>query len=455
MFENIYKSIRINEIKESAAGIAANCDLDNEKIESLAERIAQKCEACVLVMDEYGHTIVSKEYTRDCFIHKMDSQNRQMLYYFASENGGEKLTRFPGNYFRNISYYITEYSGKVPDEDPGKGESIIYTKVVFSQARNRDIAIILNTNISPVDSTISTLRTEIMLITILMIIVAIIASYFFSRGISLPIIRINNGAKHLAEGKYDIRFEGRGYREVSELSDTLNYAAGELEKTDRLQKELIANISHDLRTPLTMIEGYAEMMRDIPGENTPENVQIIIDETKQLSSMVSDLLDISRIQSGTGQLNISEFNLTEAVRQVIGRFSRLTEQEGRSVDFISDAEVMVKADQTKIIQVIYNFINNAFIHSDCKTPITVKQTVIRQGEANKVRIEVTDCGEGIDEKDLPYIWDRYYKVDKHHKRAQTGSGLGLSIVKGILELHGAKYGVNSEVGKGSTFWFEL
>ena len=252
-----------------------------------------------------------------------------------------------------------------------------------------------------------------------------------------------------------MKFNVSGYREIAELSDTLNYAAEELSKTEALQRELIANISHDLRTPLTMIEGYAEVMRDIPGENTPENVQIIIDETKRLTSLVSDLLDISKLQSGTQRLELSDFNLTETIREVIGRFSKLTEQDGWVIDFKADEEIMVNADRTRILQVIYNFINNAITHSGSDKVVIVTQRLISDGDRRSVRIEVTDHGEGIPEDKLPYIWDRYYKVDKTHRRAQTGSGLGLSIVRNSVAFHGGDIKVMNRHDGGLQFLFTL
>lgn len=454
-FEEIYKFVKINEIKRAADNISENCDLPTDKVDSLAERIAQNYEVCILVFDEYGYIIASKDYLQDCIIHKMDPTNILMLYYFAKQSGGEKLSRFPRRDFRNLSYYNGDYSGHVPDTDDGPGESIIYTRIVHSDSRKRDVVVILNTTISPVGSTVRTLRTELLIITTAMTIAALILSFLLAKRVAKPIIRINSGAKLLAGGNYDVRFRVTGYREIAELSDTLSYAAEELSKTGALQRELIANISHDLRTPLTMIEGYAEVMRDIPNENTPENVQIIIDETKRLCSLVNDLLDISKLQSGTQVLKPEDFNLTETIREVIGRFSKLTEQGGWKINFNADGEVMVNADRTRILQVVYNFINNAITHSGDDRTVTVNQRIITDGDTKSVRIEVNDHGEGVKTEDLPYIWERYYKVDKLHKRAQTGSGLGLSIVKSILELHNARYGVDSEPGKGSTFWFEL
>ncbi|MFQ8601435.1 MAG: sensor histidine kinase, partial [Oscillospiraceae bacterium] len=233
--------------------------------------------------------------------------------------------------------------------------------------------------------------------------------------------------------------------------DTLNYAAEELSKVEGLRRELIANVSHDLRTPLTMISGYGEVMRDLPGENTPENVQIIIDEARRLTSLVNDMLDISKFQSGTQKLHRTRFNLTQAIRDTLGRYNKLTEKDGYAISFASDQEVYVHADELRISQVVYNFINNAITYTGPDKCIYLRQLV----EGNSVKIEVRDTGEGIDPDKLQYIWDRYYKVDKAHKRAQIGTGLGLSIVKSILDLHGARYGVKSKTGEGSIFWFEL
>lgn len=149
--------------------------------------------------------------------------------------------------------------------------------------------------------------------------------------------------------------------------------------------------------------------------------------------------------------NAEVYNLTQSIQSVFERYNKLKEQDGYTIEFEFDREAQVEADEYKIFQVIYNLINNAINYTGKNKTVWVRQKVI--GE--KVRIEVTDSGEGIAPEALPYVWERYYKVDKTHKRAVMGTGLGLSIVKNILELHNADYGVESEVGQGSTFWFEL
>lgn len=312
-------------------------------------------------------------------------------------------------------------------------------------------AVLVNTSVVPVGSTVETLNQMMFYLSAFVVVGAIVFALLIALWITRPIEEINRSAKRLAECDYTVRFEGKGYREIEELSETLNYAADELSKTDRLQKELVANISHDLRTPLTLIAGYAEAMRDLPDEMTEENLQIIIDESNRMKALVNDVLDISKLGSGTENLNWETVPLTNSIESELTRYNKLRDREGYIIEFRSDGRVTVKGDYMRLMQVIYNLVNNAVNYAGPDKKIIVEQTV-REG---RVRISVTDHGEGISEEELPKIWDRYYKVDKTHRRATVGSGLGLSIVKGIVTAHGGSYGVVSAVKKGSTFWFEL
>ena len=192
-------------------------------------------------------------------------------------------------------------------------------------------------------------------------------------------------------------------------------------------------------------------MRDIPGENSAENIQVVIDETTRLSELVNDLLDLSKIQSGSRKAMFEEFDLTAAVEEVMKRYDAFTAHQGYHITFHAEERATVFADRGMLLQVLYNLINNAINYTGDDLCVTVKQTV----ENGHVRISVTDTGQGIEADQIPQIWDRYYKVDKVHRRAMIGTGLGLSIVKGVLDLHNAAYGVESQVGSGSTFWFEL
>jgi signal transduction histidine kinase len=191
------------------------------------------------------------------------------------------------------------------------------------------------------------------------------------------------------------------------------------------------------------------MIRDIPSENNPENIQIIIDEANRLGVLVNDLLSLSKISSRTEPLNLSVYDINNNLINIVERFNKLLESKGFVVNYLDNGPIYVNADIRKIEQVIYNLINNAVNYSGDSRKIEVESKITDQ----KVRISVKDYGIGIKKDELEYIWDRYYRVDKGHQRAVQGSGLGLSIIKGILEYHGFEYGVESVENVGSTFYF--
>jgi len=278
-----------------------------------------------------------------------------------------------------------------------------------------------------------------------------LVGFTMARSISEPIIETNNAARELGRSRYIRPPHSGGYREIAELNDTLVRAAEDLGKVEDLQRELIANISHDLRTPLTMIVGYAEAMRDIPDEVTPENMQIIIDETNRLNSMVNEVLDFSRLRTGNLELDLKPFNLTEQIREITGRVSKMAAVDGYTVVFEPDQDYTVLGDEGRIGQVLYNLLGNALTYTGEN-----KTVRIAQAEAGgKVRVEISDSGDGIPADELPYIFDRYYRSRENHRRAVIGSGLGLNICRSILEKHGTGYGVRSREGEGTTFWFDL
>lgn len=332
-----------------------------------------------------------------------------------------------------------------------KAQAVFYASR-FENAENDRLIVIVSSSIVPVEATVSTLKLQLVFIAIIEIIIAVILSFLLSRKIARPIEQLTADARVMATGNYDVNFDSKGYDEIDELSRTLNYTAKELKKADQLSKDLIANVSHDLRTPLSMISGYGEIIRDIPGENTAENVQVIIDEANRLASLVNNLLDISKLQSGNLSLNINEINGYDFICSVISNYRKLIENKNITIEInAEESDCYIKADKEKLVQVIVNLLNNAVNHVGEDRLIIVNYRIVD----NNALFEVIDHGEGIRDEDKQLIWERYYKVDKEHKRDSTGSGLGLSIVKTILELHHADYGVESEIGKGSNFYFSL
>lgn len=317
---------------------------------------------------------------------------------------------------------------------------------------DNDHMLIVDSRLTPVEPAVQAMTYQIMYISLIVVALAIVVALLLSRTISKPIIIINESAKKMAEGDLNIEFSGKGYLEITELNNTLNHTIEELKKTETLHRELIANVSHDLRTPLTLISGYAEMMKDLPDENTEENIQVIIDETKRLSLLVNDLLNLSRIQSRTEELNLSSFDICSLVEGIVERQNKFFEGSNVIINYHSKLkDVFVKADIKKIEQVIYNFISNAINYSG-KDKIV---DVILENINDSVRISVKDYGIGIKKEHLEFIWQRYYRVDKGLQRSTQGTGLGLSIIKEILDYHGFNYGVDSCENVGSTFYFEM
>ena len=197
-----------------------------------------------------------------------------------------------------------------------------------------------------------------------------------------------------------------------------------------------------------MIAGYAEMMRDIPGENNGENAQVIVDEANRLAGLVKDMLDLSRLQAGAARLDLEVLSLTQTVRDIVLRWNKLITPENCRLAFEGEEELFVLADGIKLSQVIYNLAGNAISHTPSGGQVLIRQ--LRQ--EGFVLLQVIDQGPGIPPEEIPRIWERY-----HTRRQDPGQvgGLGLAIVKAVLDLHGARYGVESVVGEGSVFWFRL
>jgi len=489
--EKIYKIIKYNEIERTMTKLSEMIESGDSDILNDLKNTASENELCLSVVDSEGKMIFTVNNSFGCIIHTLSAGDYASYYKKTVSNGGNIVfTSGEENRKKKIEdkeamqfemqpqrpQDVSQEAGDLaderwrrPDDMPvdnrnieekpiednlikimqGGRESMVCASIV--SYNGEDVMIIIDARLTPVDATVNTLRFELIVISVFMLALALVLAILISRAVSEPIIKVNNSAKELAKGNYDVVFDGRGYREISELSDTLNFTSSELAKSERYQQELIANVSHDLRTPLTMITAYSEVMRDLPGENTPENVQVIIEEAERLTNLVNDMLDISKLQQGVLEKKAKVYNLTESVERVMERYGKLKTQDGYDIIFQYDEEVLVEADEFKIFQVLYNLINNAINYTGDDKKVIVKQIV----QKDKVRIEVTDTGPGIPKDELPNVWERYYKASSSHKRAVKGTGLGLSIVKSILKLHDASYGVDSETGKGSTFWFEL
>ncbi|WP_296573869.1 HAMP domain-containing sensor histidine kinase [Ruminococcus sp.] len=431
--ERFYKGIKARTAVESMDIIAESFMSDNkDEFYRTVDEVALENELCVEVTDRYGRHIYKKHVLADCIIHNLNNENNRIIDEIDdSENGIIK---------------------KMP-QNKRTGAPTLICGMRLGSAKAPQGYLIINSALAPVEATVAIIKRQLMFITTLLIIIAFIISLYLAKRISAPIDRITKSAERLAKGDFTTKFDGRGYLEAKKLADTLTYAEKELSKVDMMQRDLIANVSHDLRTPLTMLKAYAEMIRDLSGDNPVkrnEHLEIIISETDRLALLVNDMLDLSKLESGRQKLTPSEFGISGKLSEIIDRFKGLSEKNGYTINFTPDEERIVCCDTVKIEQVIYNLINNAINYTGDDKQVFVRQINTDDG----VIVEVEDTGDGIEEDKIKLIFDKYYRSE-NHKREVVGTGLGLSIVKAVLKMHNYDYGVRSTLGKGSTFWFKI
>ena len=275
-----------------------------------------------------------------------------------------------------------------------------------------------------------------------------IFSIFFVK----PLKKINEEAKSLPQGVYDGDEIHTNIQEMVDINETLKESCISIKQADVARKELLSNVSHDLRTPLTMIVGYGEMMIDFDDEKTNDNIKLVVDEAKRLSNLVNDLLDLSKAELGKLDLNKEMVDLNDFLTSVYNQYRIYLENQNIKFDLELDEDIECELDDPRMRQVLYNFINNAMNYNDKEDPY-IRLSTKKDGDT--VTISVYDNGKGISPEDVDKIWDRYYKVDKEHKRQLIGSGIGLSLAKMILEAHGLEYGVESSLGEYSRFYFKI
>ena len=342
-----------------------------------------------------------------------------------------------------------------PEEEYEFEHMVLKTKTLIRGIRFEDGNFaFVSVSLNPVDGTVNILKSQFLYVALIVFSISIIVAYLISNRISKPIEKLNDNAHRLVNGKYEPLDLKNNIAEIQELSNTLNYVNMELSKTEELRKELMANVSHDLKTPLTMIKAYAEMIRDLTYKDKKkreDNLNVIINETDRLNLLVNDILDLSRFQSDIYELNKERMDLSELLKTVISSYDIYSINDGYVFKYEGVDNIIVNADRLRIEQVLRNLINNAINYTG-----NDKQIVIRLiNEDDYYRIEVSDTGKGIKDEDLDYIWDKYYKADKTHSRKTLGTGIGLSIVKSILDAHGYEYGVNTKKNKGTTFYFNI
>jgi signal transduction histidine kinase len=423
-----YREFRLNKLENSVKKVLNS--FHDSNYEDLLDDISLEDEICIEVVNNNMTKYLSVIYNKGCMGAETSIENSYYKKDFINSNLSKKVYTLINPRFKNKTII---YGIKLDDSN--------YAFVSAS--------------LEPIDTTITVLKNQFIYVTMLVIILSLIVSYFVSRKISSGVIKINREAKKLSKGNFDVKFDtDQPILELSELAETLEYTKDELSKTENLRRELLANVSHDLKTPLTMIKAYAEMVRDVTYKDDTKrtkDLNIIIEETDRLNVLVNDILELSKIQSGTQKLTIEQFDLEKFVKNIIKRYDIMSENKKYKFKVSINKNIIVSADRKRIEQVMYNLINNAINYTGDDKKIIISALELE----NTVRIEVKDTGKGIDKEELENIWDKYYKIDKTHSREQVGSGVGLSIVKNILINHNCNYGVESIKENGTTFYFEL
>ena len=301
-----------------------------------------------------------------------------------------------------------------------------------------------------------------------------IVIWIVSRRVTTPILQLADISERMCHLDFEARYSGNSKNEIgilgeniNQLSDTLEHTISELktannelkkdiqkkEEIDQMRREFLANVSHELKTPIALIQGYAEGLQEGMGEEKESRdyyCDVIVDEANKMNKMVKQLLTLSSLESGNDKPVMDRFNLTELVRGVVNASKILLEQNEIQVDFDAQTPVYVWADEFKIEQVVTNYLSNAIHHIDGEKKIIIKMLP----ENNIVRVSVFNTGTPIPEDAIPNLWTKFYKVDKARTRAYGGTGIGLSIVKAIMDAHNQQYGVKNWEN-GVEFWFTL
>ena len=415
--DKYYEIYKTKQLEDVIKEIKNESEINNSTLEDLAYNY----EVCISVYQNKSEKAISTIYNKGCIF----SDKKSSASYINEFINGEK---------KEDTYLLQNKRFK--------------NKTIIKALKYKENTyIFINASIEPLDSSIQIIKSQYIYIALILLIVSIILAFQISKQISKPIEKISDSAKKLEKGDFNTKFKpNTNIVEINELSETLERARMELSKTDELRRDLMANVGHDLKTPLTMIKAYAEMTRDLDNqtiEKKKENLNIIIEETDRLNVLVRDILDLSKLQSKTYELKIEKFDLHDLIKTILKRYFILIDYEGYEFIYNNKKSIIVNADKKRIEQVIYSLINNAVNYTGNDKKIYIE---LIENESS-VTVEIRDTGKGIPKKEIEHIWDKYYHNEKNHKRNAFGTGLGLSIVKTILESHNYKYGVKSKKGE--------
>ncbi len=334
--------------------------------------------------------------------------------------------------------------------------------------------ILMRSNVESMQESMKVANKFLVYVGLASAVVVSVIMFFVSRRFTKPILQLADISKKMSELNFDVKYESKEKGEIGELGTSMNVLSEKLEKTiselksannelqvdierktqaDEVRKEFLSNVTHELKTPIALIQGYAEGLKDNISES-PEDREfycdVIIDEAAKMNAMVKKLLTLNQLEYGTAPLEMGRFDLTEVIRAVLGSMEILASQNGITVQFSQTEPMYVWADEYMIEEVLTNYLSNAIHHADGAKVVEVQLSSC----GPRVRVAVFNTGSRIPEEEFEKLWIKFYKVDKARTREYGGSGIGLSIVKAIMEVHNQAYGVKNHAS-GVEFWFEL
>ena len=347
--------------------------------------------------------------------------------------------------------------------DPGLKTNFL---TLVSRLNNGDIVVLTSPIAAITEST--NIANRFSLITgLITIIIGGIIVFFYANRFTKPILELNDIAQRMETLDFSKRYAIQTDDEIEQLGKSINSLSDQLDKAiselkediekerrlDKMRKQFVSNVSHELKTPIALIQGYAEGLKlnvNEDEENKNFYCDVIMDEADKMNRLVKDLLDLSQIESGNFKLEIKSFDISMLIENLLDKYTPIFTEKGIQISFEGSGMTSTNGDVDRIEQVIINYLNNAVDHVDHNKRIRISLS----GEKDKVRVSVQNSGESIPQEAQDKIWTSFYKVDEARTREYGGTGLGLSVVKGIMERHGNQFGVEN-TSDGVAFWFEL
>ena len=422
----------INHTK-SAVGEMESAGISDGNFE-IIDNIARENSLLVYITDKKGNIIYSAdEYKSNNF----DNENPYLK--------GEKLN-YQESIYRNLPENYTDFL-KALENGNGVTEYQTETHYIYGKYLKNETVLYISTTLDAVGSTANIIKIQLLWVSVLSVITAVIIARFIWGKFAKPIFILSEQANKLGSKNFSGEFEKGFCMEIDELENVLTNTNEKLVQAKTYQQELLANVSHDLRTPLTMIRGYAESIKDF-GDDEKQRISdsdIIIRETDRLTALVNEILEYSELQANGEKTNFADVNFSSLVKKVIKQFEPLFQTQGGKIESSLTENLSINGNSRQLERVIYNLLDNAIRH----TGESKKITVILKKENENILLSVRDYGDGIPQEEIPHIWERYYTYRQRNK--QGVSGLGLAIVKQIVDLHGGFCKVESKIGEGSLF----